>query len=1059
MNAATFARRPRRHVAAGLAGLAVLTIAATARPQAPPKRPLKHSDYDAWNTASGMTISRDGTWSAYVVTPAEGDGVVVVKSLTMPAEFKVPRGGRPRDDVPPGPARAGGRPGAGRAGLAGGPQFTPDGKRVVFPIPPTKAELDKARGGRNSDDGPRSALVVMELPTGRIVERLPRVQSFGIHAEGSGFLVYKKEPPPADSPPPAAAGAIVGGPAAQPVPAGPPGPGGRTTRRPGAGVPPAATPAPPRPEYGTELVARNLADGTERTFADVTEFAVTKDGKLLVFAVAAKKDDANGVYAVSLDSQAGQFPLKAGKGKYTRLTWDEKQTRFVFFHDDTRPRQSVEATAAVTGTPAAQSPSRGSSPVASPPPPAKLHVYLWERDAKAATAGGSPVRRGETFVSTTAARNSEAVEILGPATPGLKPGWLLSDRAAPGFSPDGLKLSVSTTPEPRDPQVAQAGAPVEDKVELDIWHWKDEYIQPMQKVRAEADRNRTYSAVYLIDTKEFHHLSDEAWTVPVPDFGDWAVGSSDKPYRHLIGYGPNLNDYALVNVRTGERKELFKAHERPVFSSSRGRYIASFDGRDWVCLSVPDGKVMNLTAKLPVKFYDEEFDSPSEPPPYDIPAWSADEKYVLLADRYDVWKVAVDGSSATNLTRIGRPQKIRFRRVRPAEADPEPERGIDLTKPLLFRAVNQETWDTGYYRLDPAGPPKLLVMGARNYGLPIKAKAADVYLLTVGSFFDYPDYFATTPDFREVKRVTDVNPRKAEFNWGRAELVHYKSLDGTPLSGMLIKPEDFDPAKKYPMIVYIYERLSSGLHDFRAPAAGTSINPTYYASNGYLVLMPDIAYTVGAPGQSALKCVLPAIQAVVDQGCVDEGAIGIQGHSWGGYQIAYMVTQTNRFKAAAAGAPVSDMVSAYGGIRWGTGLPREFQYERTQSRIGATLWQAPLKFIENSPVFMADRVRTPLLMLHNDQDDAVPWYQGIEYYLALRRLGKEAYLLNYNGELHGLRKRANQKDYTLRMQQFFDHHLKGAPMPEWMAKGVTYLDREKEKEQWKGVYVPARARK
>jgi dipeptidyl aminopeptidase/acylaminoacyl peptidase len=218
--------------------------------------------------------------------------------------------------------------------------------------------------------------------------------------------------------------------------------------------------------------------------------------------------------------------------------------------------------------------------------------------------------------------------------------------------------------------------------------------------------------------------------------------------------------------------------------------------------------------------------------------------------------------------------------------------------------------------------------------------------------------------------------------------------------------------------------------------------------------MPDIAYKTGFPGPSALKCVLPAIQAVVDKGCVDENAIGINGQSWGGYQIAYMVTQTNRFKAAVAGAPVSNMVSAYGGIRWGSGLPRQFQYEKTQSRIGATPWEAPMRYIENSPIFMADRVQTPLLMIHNDQDDAVPWYQGIEYFLALRRLGKEAYLLNYNGEKHNLANRVAARDFAMRMFQFFEHHLKGKPAPQWMVKGVPYLDRDKEKEQWKKLYGP-----
>jgi len=309
--------------------------------------------------------------------------------------------------------------------------------------------------------------------------------------------------------------------------------------------------------------------------------------------------------------------------------------------------------------------------------------------------------------------------------------------------------------------------------------------------------------------------------------------------------------------------------------------------------------------------------------------------------------------------------------------------------------------------------------------------------------------WVTSGDFHELKRMSNGDAQRAQFNWGTAELVAYKNTDGVPLKGLLLKPDNFDPKKKYPMIVYIYERLTQGLHTFRPPAPGTSINPTFYVSNGYLIYMPDIVYTVGYPGPSALKCVLPAIQAVVDRGFVDENAIGIQGHSWGGYQIAYMVTQTNRFKAAAPGALVSNMTSAYSGIRWGTGLARQFQYERSQSRIGGSLWDYPLRFLDNSPLFRADRVQTPLLMIANDEDDAVPWQQGIEFYLALRRLNKEVYMFSYNGEKHGLRKRINQKDYTRRLQGFFDHFLKGAPSPEWMEKGIPYLQREKEKEKYK----------
>jgi len=282
----------------------------------------------------------------------------------------------------------------------------------------------------------------------------------------------------------------------------------------------------------------------------------------------------------------------------------------------------------------------------------------------------------------------------------------------------------------------------------------------------------------------------------------------------------------------------------------------------------------------------------------------------------------------------------------------------------------------------------------------------------------------------------------ADLLWGTAEIIHYRNEDGLPLQAILYKPANFDPKKKYPMLVYLYERLTQGINNFIEPRPGHTINPSYYVSNGYLVLEPDIAYKIGYPGQSALGCVLPAVQEVVDHGFVDEKAIGIQGHSWGGYQIAYMVTQTNRFRAAAPGAPVADMISAYDGIRWGPGIPRQFQYEHTQSRIGGTPWEYPMRFIENSPIFMVDRVKTPLLMIHNDADDAVPWYQGIELYLALRRLDKEVYLFSYNGEPHGLRRRVNQKDYTVRLQQFFDYYLKGAPKPGWMQTGIPFIEKQ-----------------
>jgi dipeptidyl aminopeptidase/acylaminoacyl peptidase len=302
-------------------------------------------------------------------------------------------------------------------------------------------------------------------------------------------------------------------------------------------------------------------------------------------------------------------------------------------------------------------------------------------------------------------------------------------------------------------------------------------------------------------------------------------------------------------------------------------------------------------------------------------------------------------------------------------------------------------------------------------------------------------------DFKNPQKITDLGKQMEPFIWGKAELRDFFSADGKPLQGILIKPDNFDPNQKYPLLVYIYETLHEGLHRFSHPSPGTSVNPAYYVSNGYIFWMPDIEYNTGYPGEDALKCVLPGIQMLIREGYIDPSRIGIQGHSWGGYQIAYMITQTNIFAAAEAGAPVSNMVSAYGGIRWESGMVRQFQYERTQSRLGASLWEAPMRYIENSPIFWADKVQTPLLMIHNEDDGAVPWYQGIEYMMALRRLGKAAYMFNYNNEGHGLKKRVNQEDWTTRMQEFFDHHLKGAPAPKWITKGIQAWEKEEEKKE------------
>jgi len=288
------------------------------------------------------------------------------------------------------------------------------------------------------------------------------------------------------------------------------------------------------------------------------------------------------------------------------------------------------------------------------------------------------------------------------------------------------------------------------------------------------------------------------------------------------------------------------------------------------------------------------------------------------------------------------------------------------------------------------------------------------------------------------RRISEANPQVKDFAWGTSELVEWQSQDGLPLQGVLIKPGNYEPGRRYPVLIYFYERMSERLHQFNEVVVNHRPCFPFYAGNGYAVFLPDIVYETGRPGLSAVKCLIPGVQKIIDLGVADPKAIALHGHSWGGYETAFVVTQTNLFRAAIAGAAVGNMTSAYSGIRWESGLARQFQYEKDQSRIGRSLWESRDLFIENSSVFYADRIQTPLLLMAGDQDGAVPWEQGIELYLAMRRLGKDCVFLQYRGEPHHPQKFANKLDYSIRMKQYLDHYLKGEPAPDWISRGVSY---------------------
>ncbi len=869
--------------------------------------------------------------------------------------------------------------------------LSPDGKSVVALVPPAATEVAQAvQEKRPPEQMPRTEMVILSLGSGQI-ERVPGVRAFRMPETAGSHLAYELEPPPAPAPAVGTGGAPTPG-GGGGAPGGTrPGGGRPFPGRPGGGAPGGAGVSPasatPLAPTSRDFLVRPITTGPGIPLGKAQSVEWTRDGRLL----AITGFGAQGGLTVWRAADGQRVNVLPGPGRCSSASWSRDGHRLLFLSNaaaagETEPRTEV--------TP-----------------------WIWHDD------------------------QPQARRVLSTPLPALPGGSRLSEASSPRFSQDGSRIYLSLTP-PGTPARAP-GSP--DPLKVDIWHFRDPLVQPMQKVRGPLDRRAFTAAINLADGRLVPLAGEDVPTVSPPVRGDYALGSDDRPYRPLITWDTSYADLYLVRIADGQRQRILQKFSGSVSLSPSGRHLLYFDRAksSWRAMTAADRKDRDLTSRLPSRFLNELWDQPSAPPPYGIAGWTADDRSVLLYDRYDIWEVPLAEGRARCLTAgFGRKHRtvLRYQRL-----DPE-EETVPLSKPLLLSAVAEETGDSGFFRLRPAEATsapalEMVLMAPRRFGAPTRARSAERFLYTQQRVDMSPDYWVSGPDFRNPRRISDANPQQSRFVWGRAELVPFRSKDGRNLRAVLIRPEDADPNRKAPLLINIYERLSQNLHSYLTPGVGTGPNLIRFVSNGYAVLLPDIAYKIGHPGESAYNCVLPAIDAAVARGGIDPERVGITGHSWGGYQTAYLVARTDRFRAAIAGAPVANMVSAYGGIRWQTGMSRAFQYERTQSRIGAPPWEAQSKFIENSPIFRADRIHTPLLILHNDNDGAVPWYQGIELYTAMRRLDREAYLFNYNEQGHGLTDQAAMRHWTVHLNEFLDHHLLGTAAAEWMQKGVAYAER------------------
>ncbi len=748
---------------------------------------------------------------------------------------------------------------------------------------------------------------------------------------------------------------------------------------------------------GTKLIVMNLRTQSSDTLYYTTSYQFAEDG--LGLAATSKGIDSlmsAGVYNYDFSSRKWNNILET-KGKISKITWQENADKMAFIADLDTTKEVVRP----------------------------YELFLWEKS------------------------QSTAKMIADRTSSFLPEGYDISNFSAPRFSIDGNRLTFSIAPAP----ILQDTSLLDDEiVNVEVWHYNDSKLYTRQENDLKEDQEKDYSCMYNIGKQKFSIIHSDDFDRVTYDEDrnhEYAIGLVTDPYeKYVMWKGHNYFDGYRINLETGVKEKFITQERGRIRRSPKGKYAVWYNAskRAHFAYNVETNSINQITSEKIGIFYDELNDRPMDPWDYGYAGYTNDEKYIIMNDRYDIWFIDPDGVAAPQRITQGREKKTKYRYM---DFDLD-ESIIDISSNFLMLHSFNETDKSQAYEVLDLNFNKTRLVHKGDFRLdrrPEKAKESNDYIFTQESYTQFPDLRHTqmlyTNDTKlEHTQISTANPQQKDYNWGDIQLHKWTSLEGVELTGLLVLPDNFNPKKKYPLIVNFYERSSDGLHNHRAPFAHRStINYSYYSSKGYVIFNPDIVYRNGYPGQSCYDAVIPGVESVVGLGYIDKDRIGVQGHSWGGYQIADLLTKTDIFKCAESGAPVVNMISAYGGIRWGSGMSRMFQYEKTQSRLGATLWEKPELYLENSPIFNLDKVTTPVLIMHNDEDGAVPWYQGIEYFNGLRRLEKPAWFLNYNGEPHWPVKWQNKLDFNIRMEQFFDYYLMGAPMPSWMKRGVPALEK------------------
>ena len=630
----------------------------------------------------------------------------------------------------------------------------------------------------------------------------------------------------------------------------------------------------------------------------------------------------------------------------------------------------------------------------------------------------------------------------------LPEGKAISENYLPMFTDNGKYLFFGIADrvkqEPKDSLLET------EKAKLDIWHYQDDRLQTQQLKELKSDQKKSDLYLYSLEDGKILGVTNDTLTASVAKNlqGDYLLIESAEAYALSNQWDvPDRADHYRMSLIDGAIETLKKEVRLNGLLSPTGNYYTFFDEKKnqffLIDPATKEEKCITCSVKN-INWLSDVNGMPMIASPYGVIGYSAQEKEILIQSEYDIWSYSIASQALSCLTNNeGEQRKIRLTPTKWFRDS------VYFTPTSMYvEGFNEKTKGSHIFHLTDHGDHTDLIekyYSDHKIISVVRAKHTDQVFFRKTSVKDFPEIRLTDTQFSSETILSSTNPQQVEYNWTTVELTSWKSYDGIELEGLVYKPENFDPNKKYPMLVYYYELYSDDLHNHYVPKPSASIiHPTEYASAGYIVFIPDVRYKSGHPAKGAYDCIMSGTDHVLKLvPNIDSKRMGLQGQSWGGYQTAQLITMTNRYAAAMAGAPVSNMFSAYGGIRWGSGVNRQFQYEKTQSRIGKTIWEAPELYTENSPLFHLPNVKTPLLIMHNDEDGAVPWYQSIELFTGMRRLGKPCWLLNYNGDDHNLMKNANRIDLSIRMKQFFDHYLMDQPAPLWLSEGIPAIDKGK----------------